>query len=133
MPRNATILHMASCRHPDGSGDQQDRQSGEQVELLIDDDNKIIAAYVVEQPEFQLFKISPRGPGCAVGDACAYNGTNNGWYGTGSLAITVKNVTRISAGSYLTTFHRGSQGDFVSANQSQNFTSGRNYDGITRS
>lgn len=103
--------------------------SGEQVELLVDDDNKIIAAYVVEQPDFQLFAISPRGPGCAVGDACAFNGTNNGWFGTGHLAINVKNVTRISAGSYLTTFNRGASGDFVTPNQAKNFESGRNYDG----
>lgn len=68
------------------------------AELLVDDNNEVIAGYYVE-PTFSTFAIGVRGPGCAVGDACAWNGTNNGWYGTGSKYITISGVTRISAGS----------------------------------
>lgn len=103
------------------------------AELLVDDNNEVIAGYYVE-PTFSTFAIGVRGPGCAVGDACAWNGTNNGWYGTGSKYITISGVTRISAGSYTTTFWRSAgNGDFVAANKAITFTSGRAYNQITRS
>lgn len=108
--------------------------SGRQIETLVNDDNVTIAAFYVE-PTFSTMAISERGPGCAVGDACATTTSNTpfGWYGTGQKDINVSNVKRIAAGYYTTTFFRGGQGDFVARNQTTNFTSPRNYNGIARS
>lgn len=107
--------------------------SGRAIETLVNDDNVTIAAFYVE-PTFSTMAITPRGPGCAVGDACATTTSNTpfGWYGTGQLNVNVSNVKRISAGYYTTTFFRGGTGDFVAPNQTTNFTSPRNYNGITR-
>lgn len=109
--------------------------SGQQVETLVDDNNVTVAAYIVEQPAWSIFAISPRGPGCAAGDACAWvNGTiANGWYGTGQRDINVSNVLRIFAGSNNTTFWRSGAGDNLAPNVTSNFTSGRSYYSITRS
>ncbi|MEU4014984.1 hypothetical protein AB0E56_06900 [Microbacterium sp. NPDC028030] len=102
------------------------------AELLVGDDGDVIAGYYVE-PAISVRAISVRGPGCAVGDACAYNGTNNGWFGTGQMDISISGVTRISSGSYNTTFWRSGAGDNLAPNKSTTFTSSRSYYGITRS
>ena len=107
--------------------------SGKPAELLVDDNDQVIAAYYKE-PTYTTFAVSTRFGGCAYGDACAWvDGTRPiGFYGTGRADININSITRIEAGSNLTTFWRGNSGDFVAAGQSKNFSSPRDYNAITR-
>ena len=93
--------------------------AGPSMTLFDPETGGVSAAYPTEDPSPISRMISMRGPGCGGGDACAMSGTiPHGWYGTGSLTINTTGVTKISAGSYVSTFwYSGSQGIFVAANQ----------------
>lgn len=81
--------------------------STEPAEGLIDPlTGKVIAARY-SAPVASFFSIGVRGPGCATTDACAYNGYNNGYYGTGQLNINLYNVSTVSSGDKTTTFWNG--------------------------
>ena len=107
--------------------------SGKPAEFLIDDDGKVIAAFLKDQ-SYTTLAIGTRYGGCSFGDACAWVNGNApiGFAGTGRADIDVHGITRIDAGSFLTTFFRGAEADFVAPGQSSNFLDPRDYNAITR-
>lgn len=105
------------------------------ADLLVDDNDQVIAAAYDTTESIGVRAISIRFPGCGVYDACAKStsGVPNGFYGTGSLRVNLRSIAKISAGDRLTTFWTGGTGQFVNKYQDKYFTTARNFDKITRS
>jgi hypothetical protein len=99
-PNDAVMARLNALRGTQGDAEiQAILTSGKPSESLFDSTSgKYVAAYLTEAT-VSLFTITPRGPGCATTDACAYSGGTipYGYSGTGSLAINVPNVTRAAA------------------------------------
>ncbi|MEY9952067.1 hypothetical protein [Leifsonia sp. EB34] len=73
--------------------------------------------------------------GCTTTSACAWlNGGKSpaGFEGTGSLATNCPGVSRVQAGSFLTTFWYGNTGVYVAGGQSVTLTSTINVNKVTR-
>jgi len=109
-------------------------RSGRPATLLVDKHNRTIAGYY-EPSQISPFSIGVSGPGCGNGYACAKtrSGVPYGYYGSGSLRITISNIVSIYAGDRLTTFWKGTTGVFVNTNQTKYFQTARTFDKITRS
>jgi hypothetical protein len=106
------------------------------AESLFDPETGVhSAAFATEQPSIFSRMITMRGPGCGTGDACATSGTiPHGWYGTGSLAINTTGVTKVSAGSNVTTFwYSASQGIVVAKDHVLTLPKSYNLTKLTRS
>lgn len=111
--------------------------SGKPVQSLFDPvSGKYVAAYADGSRMMKPLTISPRGPGCAVGDACAITTSSvpYGFYGTGSLPIYVPSAHKAEAGSRLTTFwYSSTHGIYIQAGNTVTLSSPRTFTKITRS
>lgn len=68
----------------------------------LGDENGVTVAAIAKPATIGVRAISIRGPGCAVGDACANN--VNGYYGTGWLNLNLSGITKVASGNKNTTW-----------------------------
>ena len=128
---------LEALRGTQSEAELQELATSEATAVLLYDmaTGTYLAGYEETEPEASTMAISPRGPGCATGDAClTVNKTQNyGYYGSGSLSSFWSNVTRIGSGNLTTTFWYNNAGTFLAPNKTMLLGQPATFNKITRS